>query len=226
MNCINCQQTLPKEAKFCPQCGQEVSLSDEKSAPNNQDNKINKSTQFTKPIHAFALIVSAVAVALIIVFLILDSNQQAIKEKKENSTNTSDLPQEIKAQLEKLAADPESISLNIEMGNQLFDIGQFDQAIPFYQKALLKDTLNIAVQIDLAVCFFNLRNPEQAIVEMEKALKIDPLHPKALFNMGIIYYNLGKTEKVREFWSRLISVNPELAEAKRAQELLKELDKN
>jgi tetratricopeptide (TPR) repeat protein len=221
MNCLNCQNKLPEEAKFCPQCGQEVTLLEEDI---QSTDKSTKSAPFTKPVHAFALIISAVVIAILIIVLILDSNQKKIEENKETSTNASDIPKEIKVQLEKLAADPESIPLNIEMGNQLFDIGRFDEAIPFYQKALSKDTLNSAVQIDLAVCFFNLRMPEQAITEMQEALKIDPNHPKGLFNMGIIYYNLGKTEKVREYWEKLILNNPDSMEAKKAEDLLQSLN--
>jgi tetratricopeptide (TPR) repeat protein len=137
------------------------------------------------------------------------------------SPSLLELPVEIKAQLEKLAADPESVNLNIETGNLLFDIGRFDEAIPFYQRALGRDSLNIGVQIDLAVCFFNLRNSERAILEMKKALKIEPNHPKGLFNMGIIYYNLGEIEQVRKYWEILMVVHPDGVEAKKAAELLK-----
>ena len=220
MNCINCQQSIPENAKFCPQCGQKIPNSDNSESVKNK--KI--STAFSKPANAYMLVLSAVAAAILIVVLILNSNQKSIEQTKEISTNTPEISEKIKVQLEKLSKDSESIQLNIEMGNLLFDAGEFDQAIPFYQKALTRDSGNIAVQIDLAVCYFNLRQIDQAILEMDKALKIDPSHPKGLFNMGIIYYNIGDFDKVREYWQRLISINPELMEAKKAQELLDSLN--
>ncbi len=218
MNCINCQQPLPKNAKFCPQCGQKKSLTDNISEKNEDNSK-----PFLKPAHGYAIILSAVVIALLIVVLILDSNQRKIEQNRDISTNTSELTKEIEVQLEKLAKDPESIQLNIEMGNLLFDIGKFDQAIQYYQKSLVRDSLNIALQIDLAVCYFNLREIDQAIGEMKKALKIDPNHPKGLFNMGVIYYTIGEFDTAREYWGRLISINPELMETKRAQDLLDNL---
>ena len=218
MICINCQHNLPENAKYCPQCGQQIRLSDSISAKNE-----DSSAPFSKPAHAYVLILSVAAIAILIVVLILDSNKRKIEQDGNISTNTSELSEEIKVKLEKLTKDPESIQLNIEMGNLLFDSGEFDEAIPYYKNALVIDSMNIAVQIDLAVCYFNLRRINQAIVEMQKALKIDPNHPKALFNIGIIYYNIGEFETVREYWGRLISINPELMEAKRAQELLDNL---
>ena len=216
MNCTNCQNRLPENVKFCPQCGQKVPSTKYSEPVKNEEN----ATSLAKPVQAFALIFAAVTIAILIVFLILDSNKKDLEQKRDISTNTQDNPREIQVQLEKLAQDPESITLNIEMGNLLFDSGRFDEAIPFYQKALTMDSKNISVQIDLAVCFFNLRKTDQAILEMNKALKIDPNHPKGLFNMGIIYYNTGDFDKVREYWKRLISINPGLMESKRAQEIL------
>jgi tetratricopeptide (TPR) repeat protein len=223
MKCPKCQNPLSEEAKFCPECGHKVSpvvkFTDKKSL-----NSSDKKSTFSKPIHAFGLIMGAAAIALLIVFLIMSSNQEQIEGKKNISPNTQDLPAEVKAQLEELAANPRSIPLNIEMGNTLFDLNRFNEAITFYQRALNLDSSNIEVQIDLAVCFFNLRNVDQAILEMEKALKIDPNHPTGLFNMGIIYYNLGKIDQVRKYWERLTAVHPEGTEARKARELLQNLN--
>lgn len=218
MICINCQHRLPENAKYCPLCGHKISPTDNISKK-NEDN----SAPFSKPAHAYALILSVAAIVILIVVLILDSNQREIEQNRNISTNTSDLSEEFKIQLEKLAKDPDSIHLNIEMGNLLFDSGKFYEAIPYYQKSLVKDSLNIALQIDLAVCYFYLRKIDRAIVEIKKALKIDPKHPKGLFNIGVIYYTIGEFETAREYWGQLISDDPEGMEAKRAQELLDNL---
>jgi len=222
VKCINCQSELPNDAKYCPKCGQKVTVFD-KSAKRDTHNKINKDKSFKNPLHALGLIIAAITVAIIIVMLILDSNQKTKEEKESISTNALEIPEEVQVKLEKLAKNPDSIALNIEMGNILFDINRFGEAIPFYQKALSLDASNIGVQIDLAVCFFNLRNFDQAIVEMEKALEIDPIHPKGLFNMGIIYYNLNKPEDVRKYWNKLKVNHPQSMETKRAEELLQNL---
>jgi len=220
MNCKNCTSTLPEDAKYCSQCGQPVRLSGNGYSTRNGRN----SKAFARPSQAYTLILATVAIAILIVVLILDSNQKNIEEKELISTNTLENSQEIQVQLEKLNHNPESTPLNIEMGNLLFDSGRFDEATPFYQKALTSNPQNIAVQIDLAVCFFNLRRFDQSILEMKKALEIDPSHPKGLFNMGIIYYNIGDFDKAREYWQRLISINPELTESQRAKKMLNNLN--
>jgi tetratricopeptide (TPR) repeat protein len=223
MKCSKCRNPLSEEAKFCPECGHKVSHVNKSSTKTTNDPS-DKTPTFSKPLHAFSLIIGAVAIALLIVFLIMISNREQIEEKKKISSNTEDLPAEVKVQLEELSANPQSISLNIEMGNTLFDLNRFNEAITFYQRALSLDSSNIEVQIDLAVCFFNLRKIDQALLEMEKALKIDPNHPKGLFNIGIIYYNLGKFDQVRKYWERLTAVHPQGMEARKAQELLENLN--
>ena len=223
MICTNCDHELPKGAKFCPECGQEV-----ESAGLSKSTKTKipgeKTPLFSNTAHAFAFIGAAVVAALIIIFMILDSNRQAIEEKKKISSDASGIPEEIRVLLEKLAADPDSVPLNIEVANLLFDHGQFDQAIPFYQKAIQGDPENIAIQIDMAVCYFNLRQFDQALVEMEKALALDPKHPKGLFNMGIIYFNLKDFDKVREYWNILFEAHPNGMESQKARELMQSLD--
>jgi tetratricopeptide (TPR) repeat protein len=220
MNCKNCQHYLPEDSKFCPQCGQEV------IQPNSNKSARERTSvsALTKPANAYLMVLAAVVAAIVVVFLILESNQKVLEQKKEISTNTQDNSKEIQVQLEKLNQDPESIPLNTEMGNLFFDSGRFDEAIPFYQKALTLDSKNIAIRIDLGVCFFNLRKIDLAILEMNKALEIDPGHSKGLFNMGIIYYNISDFDKVKEYWQRLISLHPNIAETKKAQEILKSMD--
>jgi tetratricopeptide (TPR) repeat protein len=217
MKCTNCKTLLPQSAKFCPQCGYKVEPPDE--LPDGTNPK-----PLAKPIRAFSLIIAAVAIAMLIVILVLESNKPDTQSKEKISTNTVDNSEEIQSQLEKLQQNPESVTLNIEMGNLLFDSDRYGEAVPYYQKSLSIDPKNISVQIDLAICYFNLQNLDRALVEMKKALDIDPNHPLGLFNMGIIYYNLGDNDKAREYWQRLIAINPELTEAKKAQELIKSLN--
>ena len=217
MKCTNCKRDVTKSAKYCPHCGHEIKL-----LPKITD-EVNPKP-LAKPVQAYSLIIMAMALAILIVILILESNKPDTENQGTISTSTLDNSDEIKAQLEKLKQNPESVSLNIEMGNLLFDSGRYEEAVPFYQKSLSLNPRNISVQIDLAVCFFNLRNSDQAILEMKKALDIDPNHPLGLFNMGIIYYNMGDVDKAREYWQRLIAINPELKESKKAQELMNTLN--
>jgi len=220
MICTNCMSGLPEDAKYCFQCGQPVHLSKDSYSAK----PIGKSKPFTRPSQAFALILAALAISILIVIMILDSNQKNIAERKLISTNTSENSKELQVQLEKLSHSPESIPLNIEIGNLLFDSGRFDEATSFYQKALTLNPKNIAVQIDLAVCFFNMRRFDQSILEMNKALEIDPNHPKGLYNMGIIYFTIGNFDKAREYWQHLIAIDPELTESQRANEMMNKLN--
>jgi tetratricopeptide (TPR) repeat protein len=223
MICQNCRQDLSAEANFCPSCGHKISNPEPKIQ--NKHKRPDKSDLFSKPIAAYGALIVTSIIALVIVLLVLNSNKRDYKaEDAQNiSSTTQDLIEKSKVIHEKLAQSPNSLQLNIDMGNVQFDLGNFGDAIPYYRKALSIDSGNVSVQIDLEICYFNLQDISTAIQEMNKALTIDPNHQKGLFNIGIMYHNIGEFEKTREYWNRLIDVYPEVMEAKRARELMKNL---
>ena len=124
---------------------------------------------------------------MVIIFLILDSNRKAETENMQTSTIPLENKAEIDALRQKILEDPNDLSSNIQLGNLLFDVGDYGGALPYYAHAMHLDSLNISVRIDMAVCYYNIQNYPDAIENMKKALKLEPTHKKGLFNIGIMY---------------------------------------
>jgi len=219
MICASCGQILPENAKFCPHCGTKTAPAENKKG---SAKKISDGF-FADSRRAWAFIALNVAVALLISYLILDSNIQRQTEKAAISGAASEIPAKIKALVEKLKQNPASPELNIQVGNQLFDIGNFSEASGYYQRALVTDSGNVAARIDLAVCFFNVENYDQAIKNMRIALRLAPDHQKGLFNMGVMYMAVGQQDSTQKYWKHLISAFPSSDEAKRARELMQNM---
>ena len=176
MNCKKCHTKLPASAKFCPQCGEKVVL-----APKHSSRKVPASSKESSPLvkksNAYTFILIAVIVAFVGIVLILNSNEkETIADNNKINSITLDNNDEIKVLSEKLSKDPESLRLNIEMGNVLFDAGQFNQSVSYYRKALTLDPSNISVQIDLGVCYFNMKDFQKAKEQFDLALSINPNH--------------------------------------------------
>lgn len=124
-------------------------------------------------------------------------------------------------QLEKMLVDqPDNAHLNIDMGNTLFDLRQYKEAVPYYRNALAVAPDHAEVWIDLGVCYFNMRDFDSAIASMQEALSRNPTHVKGLFNLGIIYYNNNQMDAAKSQWQKLIELHGDSPEAEIANKLL------
>ena len=249
MNCPSCNFNIETEANFCPSCGHELGKNCPNCSSKNKNDalfckdcgtklkKVHKTKttpqaakQAGKPLNSFALIAAAAFFALVIVILILRSNLPDTETASTNSPATVNPPaqtmqimQQINELKNRLSEAPDNAHLNIEMGNNLFDIQRYDEAIPYYRNALKVEPDNIAVQIDLAVSLYNTQQVEEAITEMKKALQLNPQHTKGLFNIGVMYYNQGKMKEAESYWTKLITLHDNTREAETAKQLLKNI---
>lgn len=226
--CPSCNTENPESAKFCSQCGEKL--------PEIKKNKnSNKKNEPAKKSNSFFILVLALAFAFVTIFLVLDSNRKAFQEKVSSKLNQNpgqvaqqspqalqmmENVQKMKAALDQ---DPENYELNIQMANNYFDIGRFDQAITHYKTALKKNSSDPNVLIDLGVSFFNTSNPDSALKYMKAALKENPVHPQGLYNIGIVYFSKGDSSAAIDQWQKLISTNQNTPQAQTAQKFLDQL---
>ncbi len=216
MDCLNCSEKLPEKSNFCPNCGTRVIKDAESKEKGKRSPNLN-------PLY---IIVFAGILAILAVLLILDSNvpeQKIAESSKQPSQEINQKFSKIETVEKKLAADPENVSLIIELGNNLFDVKQYKNAIPHYRKALEANSSNVEVRIDLAVSYYNLQIIDTALVEIEKALKLDPHHQQGLYNLGVMHYNSGNKEKAKESWSTLIDLHDGSQAAETAKQLLQNI---
>ncbi|MDA2913315.1 tetratricopeptide repeat protein [Acidobacteriia bacterium AH_259_A11_L15] len=111
---------------------------------------------------------------------------------------------------EQAEADPDNPLAAIDLGNFLYDLGRWDQAILWYQHALELDSSNTDVRTDLGVCYFNLGRFDEALAEFDRVLEIEPDKPQALFNLAITRLR-GKQDQAgaRRAYERLRRAHPD-----------------
>jgi tetratricopeptide (TPR) repeat protein len=217
LHCVNCNSIISKKSNFCPNCGTRI---DKKSVSTK---KFTKNNLNTNPVY---IILFAGILAILTVILILDSNVP--EHRIENNTNQSNqeakqLFSKIEALKNKLANDPKNINLHIELGNNLFDVKHYRDAILYYKKALNFVPENVEVRIDLAVSYYNLQIVDTALVEIKRALKLNPDHQQGLYNIGVMYYNSGNKPKAKENWEKLIQLHDGTQTAETAKQLLENI---
>ena len=121
-----------------------------------------------------------------------------------------------------LQEDPDNFNLIVQAGNAFFDIGRYNQAIQYYEKAITIQPV-VDILIDLGVCYFNLDKLDSALTTMEEALKQNPNHKQGLYNIGIVLYNIGRIESALENWQHLTHAHPGTPEADRVQQYINEI---
>ena len=113
-----------------------------------------------------------------------------------------------------LTADQLSKEALYYRGNfALYGLGESDQAIELYQRALKIDPNFVLARYDLAVTYRGMGEVDKAIAEYEKVLKINPRFPEALSNLGGQYFRKGDVKQAVAHFQRAIEVYPNFIQA-------------
>jgi tetratricopeptide (TPR) repeat protein len=120
-----------------------------------------------------------------------------------------------------LGEDPHNLAAIIALGNALYDAGQWEDAVRYYEKALRLNPHLVDVITDMGTCYRNLGMPDRAIQEYLRALRMEPAHENALFNLGVVYGH-DKKEYARAvlFWEQLLQIAPNHPRAAYVQETI------
>lgn len=97
----------------------------------------------------------------------------------------------------------------LRLADLLYDQKRFQEAVPWFEKALKLDPKNVGARTDLGTVYFNLGQPRKALSEYRRSLALQPDHQPTLFNTIIV--NLEGTHDVaaaRAAWERLHRLNP------------------
>jgi cytochrome c-type biogenesis protein CcmH/NrfG len=107
---------------------------------------------------------------------------------------------------ETLQTDPGNLDALIRLGDLHYDMKEFKEAVPYYEKATAKDPSNLSVQVDLATAYWYLGDIPKATAGLEAVLKKDPNQAQALNNMGIIMlHGNNDLAGARKYWTRLVA---------------------
>jgi cytochrome c-type biogenesis protein CcmH/NrfG len=81
---------------------------------------------------------------------------------------------------------PQNAALATSLANKYYDAGRYDDAIRYYQRALILDPRNVSVLTDLGTAHFYSGRPDEAIALYNRSLDIDPRHAQSLHNLVIV----------------------------------------
>jgi len=123
--------------------------------------------------------------------------------------------------LEQVKSEPENLQLLVGLGNTYYDMGRFDAAIPWYEKAWKLGDQDVAVSTDLGTAYLYTGKIDEAVKQYQLSLSIEPDHPQTLQNLGIAYFSNGNYQGAVDVWERLIATHPEYPHA---EELKKQIE--
>jgi len=147
-------------------------------------------------------------------YVITDLHYRKIELKNEPapSQSSKNPMDEVHRQLntfqEILKKNPNDYDALVHLGNLYYDIGQFDKAIPFYERAVaLKKDPNVLT--DLGTSLREAGKPEEAIKIYEDVLKISPKHWRAVYNIIIVSIkDLKDKKRASAYFEKLKNLNP------------------
>ena len=234
--CKNCKAENAPQAKYCKNCGSALTkkskTAEQKKAPSPAEKPFYLNPYFI--IMTIAII--AMVVATYYNFNLVNSGNknkpaQNVSQNQNNAetfehTHTPPDPAMIEEVSNQLKQDPNNVTLNVQMGNLLFDSQKFSEAVPYYETALKFEPDNPDVIVDLGVCYFNLDEFKKAKGFFQQALDINPNHVNALYNIGVVAVRLKEMDVLMESWSKLVEVAPGSPQAAQASQILDEIHSN
>jgi Flp pilus assembly protein TadD len=120
-------------------------------------------------------------------------------------------------QMEQMKADAEDaerrkqsaaeVRLNMDQGLQLFNQGEYEQALAAFNTALELDDQQPALWANVGNTHAKLSQNDQALEAYQKAIDLAPEDPTLYQNMGGLYASTGDTEKARELYQKAVSLS-------------------
>lgn len=125
---------------------------------------------------------------------------------------------QILAQFPKYSTLNKSAINAYEDGTKQLDGGNFDKAIPYFEKALSKDSLFIEAHMVLGDIYAEKDNFEKAITCYEKAANINPtFFPNNFFLLGDLQLRVGKYEDAKKSFTSYLKIAQAIPEEKKVR---------
>jgi len=133
----------------------------------------------------------------------------APQEASESLQSGDDAQNYIAELLDQVQKEPRNVMLLTELGNALFDVGKFQDAIIYYGRVLEITPDNNFVRTDMGVAYFYTGDAARAIDEFNKVLESDPEFKQAILASAVVYEQTGNYGKAIEFYQRFLDVAPD-----------------
>ena len=112
-----------------------------------------------------------------------------------------------------LAANPDSWLAHNNLGNDLFERGQVDEAMTHYKRAVDIEPHYATAHYNLGGVLRQKGQPDEAIAQFRKALEIQPLYSMAHYNLGEVLRQKGEVDEAIAHYQRALEIHPDYAEA-------------
>jgi hypothetical protein len=123
----------------------------------------------------------------------------------------------------RIARNPGDLSALVSLAQLYFDAGKYQQALPYYRRALALDPGNPDTRTDYATVLHATGDDLGALEQLSLVLKERPDFPAALFNRGVVDAAIGRRTDAVESFQRFIKVSPHDAKVDEARTALKNL---
>ena len=117
---------------------------------------------------------------------------------------------EVEAMEQEVASHPQDPAPPLKLANFLYDQGNFQQAITWYEKAVALDPRNVDASTDLGTCYYNVGRPDDALRQFQHSLSVQPAHQPTLFNIIVVNME-GKHDykAAQKAYDTLYRLNPQ-----------------
>jgi len=116
---------------------------------------------------------------------------------------------EINALKRRLEQNPGDLQATTRLANLFHDVQMWDQALPFYERAIELAPDNPDILTDLGVCYKNLRRFDDALAMFQRAHGGNPDHWQSQFNIAVVSaFDLGDYDRALETLEPLMLMNP------------------
>jgi tetratricopeptide (TPR) repeat protein len=103
----------------------------------------------------------------------------------------------------------QELQLEMDMGNILFNIGDYDRALDGFIPLSKTDPANKKVWNNMGVIMVRMGKDRDALECYDKALELEPKYGSAWFNKGKALFRLGQKKKALECFRKATKFSPE-----------------
>ncbi len=118
-------------------------------------------------------------------------------------------------------SDPEDVTSLLALATLYFEAHSFEEAVPWYEKALTLSPDDVESSTNLGVSYFYAGSADRAAAQFLHSLELAPDDAQTLLSLGIVRaFGLDDLAGAKEAWERVIEVAPDSNQATAAREAL------
>jgi len=232
--CAQCGSALNQTDVLCPSCGVVVDWADsataveatphkdtlKKEIRENKSQSKNKSASLSSKLIPGVIAMIAFAVVAYAIFIEKQPGVSVDQQQANQPMNAAMQSPEIQELENSVEANPDNMSLTLQLANLLHDYLSYEKAISYYKVYLKMNPKDADARVDLGICYKELNKFTEAKNEMKTALRYVPNHINAHFNLGIVCLSEGNIQESNTWFIKTVALDPNGEVGKRAQQLL------